>query len=84
VKYRSRTDIIAAILSSAAGEKGALLTRIMYTSFLSYPQLKQFLQFLIEHGLIEHNELNKVYQTTRKGFQYLELFRQMKELVKIE
>jgi predicted transcriptional regulator len=84
VKYRSRTDIIAAILSSAAGEKGALLTRIMYTSFLSYPQLKQFLQFLIEHGLIEHNELNKVYQTTRKGFQYLELFRQMEELVKIE
>jgi predicted transcriptional regulator len=84
VKYRSRTDIIAAILSSAAGEKGALLTSIMYTSFLSYPQLKQFLQFLIEHGLIEHNELNKVYQTTRKGFQYLELFRQMEELVKIE
>jgi predicted transcriptional regulator len=82
MKYRSRTDLIAAILSSAAGEKGALLTRIMYTSFLSYPQIKEFLQFLLEHGLIEHNELNKVYKITAKGFQYLELYKQIDELVK--
>ncbi len=56
----------------------------MYTSFLSYPQIKQFLQFLLEHGLIEHNELNKVYKITAKGFQYLELYKQIDELVKKE
>ncbi len=71
-------------MSSAAVEKGALLTPIMYTAFLSYPQIKQFLHFLLEHGLIEHNELNKVYKITAKGFQYLEFCKQIDELVKIE
>ena len=84
MKYRSRTDLIAVILSSAAKDGGAPLTRIMYNSFLSYPQIKQFSQFLLEHGLLEHNELDKVYKTTGKGFQYLELYKQMEELIKIK
>ena len=71
-EYRTRADLIAVVLSSAAKEGGAPLTRIMYNSFLSYPQIKQFSQFLLEHGLLEHNELEKVYKTTGKGFQYLE------------
>ena len=83
MKYRSRTDLIAVILSSAAKEGGAPLTRIMYSSFLSHPQIKQLSQFLLEHGLLEHNEMNKVYKTTGKGFQYLELYKQMEELVRI-
>ena len=81
MKYRSRADLIAVVLSSAAKEGGAPLTRIMYNSFLSYPQIKQFSQFLLEHGLLEHNELEKVYKTTGKGFQYLELYKQMEELI---
>ena len=84
MKYRTRTDLIAVVLSSAAKEGGAPLTRIMYNSFLSYPQIKQFSQFLLEHGLLEHNELDKVYKTTGKGFQYLELYKQMEELIKIQ
>ena len=79
-----RADLIAVVLSSAAKEGGAPLTRIMYNSFLSYPQIKQFSQFLLEHGLLEHNELEKVYKTTGKGFQYLELYKQMEELIKIK
>jgi len=34
--------------------------------------------------LLEHNELEKVYKTTGKGFQYLELYKQMEELIKIQ
>ena len=83
-KYRRRIDLIASILGSAARKEEALLTRIMYTSFLSYPQTKQLLQFMLEHGLIKHDGLNKVYNITLKGFQYLELYKQIGDLVKIE
>jgi len=82
MKYRSRTELIAVILSSALGGKGVSLTRIMYSAFLSYGQVKQYFQLLIEYGLLEHDEENKVYRTTNKGMQYLELYRQMEELVK--
>ncbi len=43
MKYRSRTDLIAGVLSCAAeeiGGEGAPLTHIMYKSFLSYRQVK--------------------------------------------
>ncbi len=84
MKYRSRIDLIAVILRSAVAGDGALLTRIMYTAFLSYPQIKQISRFLLEHGLLEYNESKKLYKTTGKGFQYLELYKQIDELIKIK
>ena len=41
MKNRSRTEIAANILESANG--GATKTKIMYKSFLSYSQLKEYL-----------------------------------------
>ena len=89
MKYRSRTGLIAVILSSARGEKGgegAPLTHIMYKSFLSYGQVKDLLKFLVEHGLLGSHKENdiKLYKMTKKGFQYLELYQRMEELVKID
>ena len=51
----------------------------MYNSFLPTSN-KAILPISTEHGLFEHNELEKVYKTTGKGFQYLELYKQMEEL----
>ncbi len=86
MKYRSRTELIAVILSSALGEKeGTSITRIMYKSFLTYRQVKDLLQFLVEHGLLEIQENNpRLYKTTKKGFQYLDLYQQMETLLKIQ
>ena len=42
MKYRSRTEIVAMILEAANG--GATKTRIMYKAFLSYAQLREYLQ----------------------------------------
>jgi predicted transcriptional regulator len=85
MKYRSRTEIYACILQSAT-EKGIGLTKIMYVDFLSYSQIKYFLKLLIEHGLLEYDDdkTQRFYRTTKKGFQYLELYKQMEELIKIE
>jgi predicted transcriptional regulator len=39
MKYRGRTEIVATILDTA--NEGAIKTKIMYTAFLGYNQLKE-------------------------------------------
>jgi len=46
---RSRTEIVGNILDAANG--GTSKTKIMYTAFLSYGQLKEYLSILIENNL---------------------------------
>ncbi len=83
MKYRSTSDIFASILESAT-EKGARLTKLMYLTFTSYIQIKHFLKLLIDHGLLEYDDNQRFYRTTKKGLQYLDLYRQMEELVRIQ
>ena len=48
---RSRTEIVRNILDAANG--GISKTKIMYTAFLSYNQVQEYLSVLIENNLIE-------------------------------
>ena len=52
---RGRYQIIAEILSviNESNTKGVTRTSIMYKAFLSHAQLKEYLSFLLEKGLIE-------------------------------
>ncbi|MGI0037370.1 MAG: winged helix-turn-helix domain-containing protein [Nitrososphaera sp.] len=79
MKYRSRTDIAAAILEIAL--EGAIKTKIMYKAFLSFPQLKEYLGVLLEKGLLEHNAAEQKYRTTDKGKQYLKLYRDVGQMI---
>jgi len=47
--------IIAHMLSTIndTGTEGANKTSIMYKSYLSYAQLKEYLSFMLEKGLVE-------------------------------
>lgn len=67
--YRTRIEIISKILEIAVG--GALKTRIMYGAYLSFPQTKEYLEFLQEKGLLEYHKDNKQYWTTEKGKTFL-------------
>jgi predicted transcriptional regulator len=58
MKYRSRTEIVAMILDAANG--GATKTKIMYSAFQSYNQLKDYLSVMIENNLIEYLELEHI------------------------
>ena len=78
MKYRSRTEIFATILSSAAGERGILPIRLMYTSFLSYDQSKEYFDILLKHGLLKRDLGTKAYRTTKKGLEYLKLYKEMR------
>ena len=54
--------IIAHMLSTIndSGNEGANKTTIMYRAFLSYAQLKEYLSFMVEKGLVEEILTNLV------------------------
>jgi len=77
MKYRSKSDMIGLILEAANG--GATKTKIMYSAFLSFEQLKQYLAYLLERGLIEHEEMTQKFRTTEKGMRVLKLQNQIND-----
>lgn len=79
MKYRSRTEIVATILDAAS--EGTTKTRIMYTSFLSYSQLKEYLAVLLENRLLEYDETSLEYRTTEKGKRLVEAYSKMGSMV---
>ena len=77
---RSRTEIVGSILDAANG--GATRTKFMYTAFLSYNQLKEYLTILIENNLIEYLDGTQTFKTTEKGLNYLKMHNEMAELLR--
>ncbi|HYJ00986.1 MAG TPA: winged helix-turn-helix domain-containing protein [Nitrososphaeraceae archaeon] len=78
MKYRSRTEIVGNILDAANG--GATKTKIMYTAFLSYNQLKEYFSILIENNLIEYLDGTRTFKTTEKGLNFLKMHNEIGEL----
>ena len=68
---RSRTEIVGNILEAANG--GVSKTKIMYTAFLSYGQLNEYLSILIENNLLEYLDGTKIFKTTDKGLFFLKI-----------
>lgn len=79
MKYRSRTDIAAAILEIALG--GAIKTKIMYKAFLSFPQLKEYLSVMEEKGLLDYVATDREYHTTDKGKQFLKMYKDVGQMI---
>jgi len=79
MKYRNRTEIVSNILKAAIG--GAGRTKIMYISFVSYTQLKEYLSVLIENNLIEYLVGTHEFKTTQKGLNLLKVHNEMGELL---
>jgi predicted transcriptional regulator len=80
MKHRSRLEIIAEILETANTSK-AIQAKIMHRVYLSYPQLKEYLAHLLENGLIEYNHAERIYITTARGIRFLEIYRQLNDVV---
>jgi predicted transcriptional regulator len=76
-QYRDREEIIGSILRSAAIEEGILKTRIMYNSLLSYTQLSEYLDYLIGNGLLEYDRAGKMYYTTAKSLELLDIYNKL-------
>jgi predicted transcriptional regulator len=81
MKYRSRAEINTEILAIASG--GAVTrTRIMFKSFLSHIQAKEYLTTLTERGLLRYDEETQTYRTTERGLRVLQAYKELRELTK--
>jgi predicted transcriptional regulator len=72
VKYRSRSDIIGLLLNAANGGR-ATKTKLMYSAFISFNQLREYLSLLVENGLIQYEQGMHTYRTTEKGMRLLNI-----------
>ena len=99
MKYRSKNDIIGHILEAVnnSGNNGLTKSKIMYSVFLSYPQLQKYLSDLVEKGLIDQIQKNAArrkkdkgkqrssyyYRITDKGRRFLQIYRDLSEMIMI-
>ena len=93
--YRGRQEIIAKMLNiiNASDAKGATRTSIMYKAFLSYAQLKEYLSFLLENGLIDeisqpiksrdgHEKF--LYKITERGIRLMQISKEIENIVGLD
>jgi len=83
MKNRSGIDIMAKILHAANERSGAGRTKILYRAFLSYAQLKEYLQVLTERGLLRYDVDAQTFKTTQKGLRFLDTYNQINDAIKI-
>ncbi len=76
MKPRDKNEIFASILNTALSGD-VRLTKIMYSSFLSYTQVVEYLQSLVEMQFLDYNVVAKSYRITVKGLKFLQLHEKM-------
>ena len=81
-KRRDKLFIIAEILEIA--KEGTLKTQIMYRANLSFTQLNDYLEFMLRINFLDKVSQNEKerYETTGKGMDFLQRYREITELVK--
>jgi len=81
-RRRNRFGIIADILASALN--GTSKTHLMYKAKLSYAQLKKYTSRLVKLKLLKITARAKpiIYETTEKGKSFLEIYKELVELLK--
>ena len=80
MKYRDRNEIIAQILESTNGDR-VRLTKIMYDVYLSHGLTKEYVRLLIEKGLMEYLDGERIFKTTDKGMNFLHIHHKVQELI---
>lgn len=66
-----------------AASAGATKTRIMYSAYLSYAQVKEYLSFLIERDLIRYEEGSQLYKLSERGMQLLQAYEGISDMISL-
>jgi predicted transcriptional regulator len=83
---RSNIEIASDVLEVANG--GASKIQIMYRATLSHKQMKEYVSFLSERGLLAYHNVNNqrrkahVFNTTEKGLRFLEIYHHLEVMIK--
>jgi predicted transcriptional regulator len=81
-KYRNLAEVYASLLENAAREDtGVGITKLMYTSFLSYRRTTIHLEVLLKEGLLVYDKSAKLYKITSNGRQFVELYTKMAKML---
>ena len=83
MKNRSRSEIYRSILETVNADEGTNRTKLMYKSYLSFSQLKEYLSTLQENGLIDYEAGRRCYRITERGRRVLQLQNKMEEIAPI-
>jgi predicted transcriptional regulator len=82
MRNRSKIDTITLILEAANGDD-VTKTKIMYKTFISHGQLKEFLKILTESDFLSYDFVRHTFKTTEKGLRFLKTYNQMDEMIKV-
>ena len=63
------------ILESAMG--GISKMKLMYSAYVTYSNVKQYVNLLVLNGLLEYDSLDNIYRTTEKGTNFLNTYKQI-------
>jgi predicted transcriptional regulator len=75
-KRRGREEIIYEILSAAV--EPVTRTRLIYASFLSNAELRQYIALLLEYRMLEVDPITKTrFKSTEEGRKFLGLYEDM-------
>ena len=80
VILRDFQEIIVGILRCAQVRQGMTKTRLTNEMQLSFTQIKEYLYYLQQYGLVRYDEEKRVFRTTSKGKRFLKLYDEMTEL----
>lgn len=61
-----------------AALEGTSKTKMMYAAYLSYSQLKEYMAFVLQNGLLEYNKEQMKYFVTAKGREFLRKIKELK------
>ncbi len=85
MRHRSNLDIIYNILQAAnesGGSGGTTQTKIMYKAFLSYIQMKGYLQTLTQNDFLSYDQRTQTFKTTEKGRRFLDTYKWISDAIK--
>ena len=83
---RSKLEMHIDVLKALARHGRLKPTHIMYKANVNCGALKQYLDFLIQHNLVEKQTLNKkrvVYAITERGLTVLKYFKEVNRALQI-
>jgi predicted transcriptional regulator len=83
MKYRSRFEIASSILKIAM-EGNASKRKLMYSAYLSFAQINEYLGFLTTNGLMMVDKKTHIYSLTEKGMRFLHVYEDLKKLIPLE
>lgn len=82
MQNRQKDEMVRDILIAANG--GAVISRIMFCAYTSHSQAKGYLGELIAQGMIEYDPIDRLYRTTSKGLDYLQIAERMSEMLLVD